>query len=58
MAMVSEISNRLRSNDQMAADDLRLRASEPAEAYQKLAEQDLARREFLSNIAHELPGLR
>jgi len=54
MAMVSEISNRLRSNDQMAVDDLRLRASELAEAYQKLAEQDLARREFLSSIAHEL----
>ena len=54
MAMVREISNRLRSNDQMAVDDLRLRASELAEAYQKLAEQDLARREFLSNIAHEL----
>ena len=53
-AMVSEISNRLRSNDQMAVDDLRLRASELAEAYQKLAEQDLARREFLSNVAHEL----
>ena len=54
MAMVSEISNRLRSNDQMAVDDLRLRASELAQAYQKLAEQDLARREFLSSIAHEL----
>ncbi len=54
MAMVSEISNRLRSNDQMAVDDLRLRASELAEAYQKLAEQDLARREFLTNVAHEL----
>ncbi|HLA08137.1 MAG TPA: ATP-binding protein [Anaerolineales bacterium] len=54
MAMVSEISNRLRSNDQMAVDDLRMRASELAEAYQKLAEQDLARREFLTNIAHEL----
>jgi signal transduction histidine kinase len=54
MAMVSEISNRLRSNDQLAVDDLRMRASELAEAYQKLAEQELARREFLSNIAHEL----
>ena len=54
MAMVSEISNRLRSNDQMAVDDLRLRAGELAQAYQKLAEQDLARREFLTNIAHEL----
>ncbi len=54
MAMISEISNRLRQNDQMAVDDLRMRASELAEAYQKLAEQELARREFLSNIAHEL----
>ena len=52
--MVSEISNRLRSNDQLAVDDLRMRASELAEAYQKLAEQELARREFLTNIAHEL----
>ncbi len=54
MAMVSEISDRLRQNDQMAVDDLRMRASELAQAYQKLAEQELARREFLSNIAHEL----
>jgi signal transduction histidine kinase len=54
MAMVSQISNRLRENDQLAIDDIRIRASELAEAYQKLAEQDLARREFLSNIAHEL----
>ena len=54
MAMVSQISNRLRQNDQLAVDDIRLRASELAEAYQRLAEQDLARREFLSNIAHEL----
>ena len=52
--MVSEISNRLRQNDQMAVDDLRMRASELAEAYQKLAEQEVARREFLSNVAHEL----
>lgn len=54
MAMVSEISNRLRQNDQMAVDDLRLRASDLAEAYQQLAEQDLARRQFLTNVAHEL----
>ena len=54
MAMVSEISNRLRQNDQLAVDDLRMRAGELAEAYQKLAEQELARREFLTNIAHEL----
>lgn len=54
LAMVSEISNRLRENDQMAVDDLRMRASELAEAYQKLAEQELARKEFLTNVAHRL----
>jgi len=31
-----------------------MRASELAEAYQKLAEQEVARREFLSNVAHQL----
>ncbi|MFZ5912317.1 MAG: ATP-binding protein [Chloroflexota bacterium] len=54
MAMVREISNRLRENDEMAIEDLRLRARELAQAYQKLAEQEVARREFLTNIAHEL----
>ena len=54
MAMVSEISNRLRQNDQLAVDDIRIRASELADAYQKLAEQEVARREFLTNVAHEL----
>ncbi len=54
MAMVKEISNRLRHNDDMAVEDLRLRAFELADAYQRLAEQDLARREFLTTVAHEL----
>ncbi|NCP86744.1 MAG: hypothetical protein CO094_13095 [Anaerolineae bacterium CG_4_9_14_3_um_filter_57_17] len=54
MAMVREISNRLRANDEMAVEDLKMRADELAQAYQKLAEQDLARREFLANVAHEL----
>ena len=54
MTMVREISNRLRTNDQMAVEDLRLRASELAQAYQQLAEQELTRRELLTNIAHEL----
>jgi signal transduction histidine kinase len=54
MAMVSEISNRLRQNDQMAIEDLRMRAAELADAYHKLAEQELARREFLTSVAHEL----
>ena len=54
MAMVKEISRRLRQNDEMAIEDLRMRASELAQAYQQLAEQDLARRDFLTNVAHEL----
>jgi signal transduction histidine kinase len=54
MAMVREISSRLRANDEMAIGDLKMRASELAQAYQKLAEQELARREFLTNVAHEL----
>lgn len=54
MAMVREISSRLRDNDEMAIEDLRLRARELAQAYQKLAEQEVTRREFLSNIAHEI----
>ena len=54
MTMVREISSRLRTNDEMAVEDLRLRASELAQAYQQLAEQELNRREFLTNIAHEL----
>jgi signal transduction histidine kinase len=54
MAMVKEISDRLRQNDTMAIEDLRMRAAELADAYQRLAEQELVRREFLSNVAHEL----
>lgn len=54
LAMVHEISNRLRENDEMAIEDLRMRARELAQAYQKLAEQEVARREFLTNVAHEL----
>lgn len=54
MAMIGEISSRLRQNDELAIEDLRMRASELADAYQKLSEQDLARREFLTNLAHEV----
>jgi signal transduction histidine kinase len=54
VAMVREISNRLRQNDQMAIEDLRMRARELADAYQQLAEQEQTRREFLTNVAHEL----
>jgi signal transduction histidine kinase len=54
LAMVREISQRLRENDEMAIDDLRQRASELADAYQKLAELEVARHDFLTNISHEL----
>ena len=52
--MVHEISDRLRQNDQMAVEDLLMRAGELAHAYQRLAEQDLVRREFFTTVAHEL----
>ena len=54
LATVREISRRLRENDELAIDDLRMRASELAEAYQKLAEQEVARRDFLTNVSHQL----
>jgi signal transduction histidine kinase len=54
LAMVREVSHRLRSNDAMAIEDLRLRAKELAEAYQQLAEEEYARQVFLTTIAHEL----
>lgn len=53
-AMVREVSRRLRENDEMAIEDLRIKAGELAHAYQQLAELDLARREFLTTVAHEL----
>ncbi len=54
LALVREISRRLRENDEMAIEDLRARARELAEAYQRLAEEEVLRREFLTNIAHHL----
>ncbi len=54
LAMVHEVSQRLRENDEMAIEDLRLKAGELAAAYQRLAQEELARREFLTTIAHEL----
>ena len=53
-AMVQEVSRRLRENDAMAIEDLRLKAGELAVAYQRLAEQEYSRISFLSTIAHEL----
>ena len=54
LAMVKEVSRRLRENDEMAIEDLRLKAGELAAAYQRLAQEEFARREFLTSIAHEL----
>ena len=54
LAMVREVSRRLRQNDEMAIEDLRVKASELADAYQALAEMEYARSEFLTTIAHEL----
>lgn len=53
-AIVSQITKRLRENDEMAIEDLRQKAARLAEAYQQLAEQDNARHTFLTTIAHEL----
>lgn len=54
LALTREISRRLRENDELAIEDLRLRAEELARAYQQLSELEFARREFLTTIAHEL----
>ncbi|MDR3575931.1 MAG: ATP-binding protein [Anaerolineaceae bacterium] len=54
MAMVREVSRRLRENDEMAIEDLRMKAKELADAYQRLTELEHARNQFLSTIAHEL----
>ena len=54
LAIVREVSRRLRENDEMAIEDLRVKAKELAIAYQQLAEVDHARREFLTAVAHEL----
>jgi signal transduction histidine kinase len=54
MAMVREVSRRLTQNDEMAIEDLRMKARELAQAYQQLAEIEYARSQFLTTIAHEL----
>jgi signal transduction histidine kinase len=54
LAMVREVSRRLRENDELAIEDLSHKASELASAYQQLAEQEFARSEFLTVVAHEL----
>jgi signal transduction histidine kinase len=53
-AMVREVSRRLRENDTMAIEDLRLKLRELALAYQRMVEQDYARNEALSKAASEM----
>lgn len=54
MAMLREVSRRLRENDEMAIEDFRQKAKDLAAAYQQLADLDAARSAFLSTVAHEL----
>jgi len=54
LAMAREVSRRLTQNDTMAIEDLSQKARELAEAYEQLAEQEIARSGFLTTIAHEL----
>ena len=54
IALMREVSRRLRENDEIAIGDLRAKAKELAEAYQQLSDLEEARREFLTAIAHEL----
>lgn len=53
-AMVREVSRRLRENDNMAIEDLRLKLRELALAYQRMVELDFTRNEALSAAASEL----
>ena len=54
IALMREVSRRLRENDEIAIGELRAKAKELAEAYQQLSDLEEARREFLTAIAHEL----
>jgi signal transduction histidine kinase len=54
MAMVRVVTRRLGENNDLAIEDLRMKAAELANAYQRLAEEELARSEFLTVVAHEL----
>lgn len=53
LAIVREVSSRLRENDEMAIEDLQVKASKLAEAYQKLVEEEFTRSIFLSAVLQE-----
>jgi len=54
MTMAREVSRRLQENEAMAIEDLRIKAGEMAMAYERLAEQEFSRREFLISARTEL----
>jgi signal transduction histidine kinase len=54
LTVIREVTRRLRENDEMAIEELRMKARELAAAYQQLAEDEYARSEFLSTVANEL----
>lgn len=54
IALMREVNQRQRENDEMAINDLRQKAAELAEAYHQLSTLEQDRREFLTTIAHEL----
>jgi signal transduction histidine kinase len=53
-AMVREVSRRLRENDNMAIEDLRLKLRELALAYQRMVEQDYSRNDAISKASQEM----
>jgi len=54
LAIVRAVTERMRYNDRMTTEDLRMKAKELADAYQQLAEEEYARSQFLSTVAHAL----
>ncbi|MEJ2597360.1 MAG: ATP-binding protein [Anaerolineales bacterium] len=55
-AMVREVSRRLRENDNMTIEDLRLKSRELALAYQRMVEQEYARNDALDKAAQDMRG--
>jgi signal transduction histidine kinase len=54
LTVMRKLTSRLRDADQMTITDLRQKNLELAQAYERLAEQQRRRSEFLTTIAHEL----
>ncbi len=54
LAVMREVGNRLRANDEGTINELRQKNLELETAYHALAEQERARAEFITTISHEL----